>query len=83
MAHGVRVQCRSRAETLYPVSCTLQLLRLRTLQATPLAVPCAVPQAELQRLMAGSGVTVGVHEAFLSFAMCDVCVNAFTKWVAV
>lgn len=29
--------------------------------------------------MAGSGVTVGVHEAFLSFAMCDVCVNAFTK----
>lgn len=36
-------------------------------------------QAELQRLMAGSGVTVGVHEAFLSFAMCDVCVNAFTN----
>ncbi|EFJ45219.1 hypothetical protein VOLCADRAFT_94391 [Volvox carteri f. nagariensis] len=36
-------------------------------------------QKELERALQGSSFTVEVQESFLSFAMCDLCVNAYTS----
>ncbi|GIL88964.1 hypothetical protein Vretimale_16242 [Volvox reticuliferus] len=50
-----------------------------TLAIPPQSLQRLVIQKELERALSGSAMTVEVRESFLSFAMCDLCVNAYTN----
>ncbi|GIL53230.1 hypothetical protein Vafri_8887 [Volvox africanus] len=61
-------------------SLVIQVIHIHdTLAIPPQSLDRLAIQKELERALSGSAMTVDVRESFLSFSMCDLCVNAYTN----